>query len=635
MLNRFDALLETFNKINRLSSGAQTQPFREVSVEDAAQFSLPLKSEELKDVLPYLTHDLIKSILKFTALLLQNCGNRSLYASSDRLNDLLNTTDLDLLQLTLQLSLLLARRYYSSKQRMTAVGHPVSLSQHYNISLDRVRKIAAPFVAPTPPPPQQPDTPTASAKGKDKRLSRPSKASLKGSSEAKLNGSDFVSIVKNDGSQSATRQWGDIKFTFYPSKEWLEAHGKKENDAAPETPVRRTTTSPAVSRSNTDRSVITHRRRSLGDDAESSGTRMAVEVDVTSSFLAGHSLEDAIRSNIESHDIPDQSNFDFLQRMRVGKALIGSREDRLKIVGIRLLAIANLAYVESDVSFHTEFGRTDTEQPRQYQVAFQLAELVQPPSGDSAYQVPLELQTIAINTMDALTHQKMRMNDIYTALNANVNHGILFYMVRKTVDQLREEETTPSLAQEQFREALFTLLSSLPTVMARAGDLMMSAGLLEILLEVLTLRTQQAERAHYRALTFVDSFVYSVRDGYQTFANAKGLDIVKELTAFVVSTSFDRAEKGDGMSEEYRAPITDYRIPFYQQSTLRWLFKFINHLMAHNNANFSRQMRNLIDSPEMLESFRKVMSHARVFGSNVWAGAVSIWTTFINNEPTS
>jgi E3 ubiquitin-protein ligase HUWE1 len=631
VLNRFDGILEKFNTHYGLDKGPQLRPFEQLSKKVAEE-----KEETAEDSPQDIDVGLIKTILRFTALLLTNCGNRSLYASSDRLNDLLHTTDISLLQLTLQLSLLLAKRYYSSKQRMSAVGGSVSLSSHYNISVERVRKLAAPFASPAPPP-RQPDTPSASAKGKDKRLSRPSKSSLTGGSESKLNGSDFVSIVKNDGSPSSWRQWADIKLTFYPDKAWLAENAPKTQDpfSSSETPtIRRTTTTPSAPRS-ADRNVISHRRRSLGDEAESSSSRLAVDIDVSSTFVAGHSLEDALRTTIEGNNLPESSHFDFLQKLRVAKALIGSREERLRIVGIRLLAIANLAYIESEPTFYAEFARSDSEQPRQLQVAFQLAELVQPASDDPNSQVPLELQSIALITMDALTHQKFRANDVYAALNANVNHGILFYMVRKAVDQLRQDETAPKPAEEEWREALFALLSSLPTVMPRAGDLMMSAGLLEILLDVLTLRTKQAERTHWKALTFLDTFVYSVRDGYQTFANAKGLDIAKELTAHVVATSFERAEAGEGMPVEYRAPITDYRIPFYQQSTLRWLFKFINHLMAHNNANFSRQMRNLIDSSEMLESFRKVMGYARIFGSNVWAGAVQIWTTFINNEPTS
>jgi E3 ubiquitin-protein ligase HUWE1 len=46
-------------------------------------------------------------------------------------------------------------------------------------------------------------------------------------------------------------------------------------------------------------------------------------------------------------------------------------------------------------------------------------------------------------------------------------------------------------------------------------------------------------------------------------------------------------------------------------------------------------LRNLIDSPQLLSALRVVLGNAKVFGSNVWSGAVNIMSSFIHNEPTS
>ena len=51
--------------------------------------------------------ELVEAILNFSRLLLEKCGNRSLYSSSERLGDLLNTTSLSLLRCTLRLALCL------------------------------------------------------------------------------------------------------------------------------------------------------------------------------------------------------------------------------------------------------------------------------------------------------------------------------------------------------------------------------------------------------------------------------------------------------------------------------------------------------------------------------------------------
>jgi E3 ubiquitin-protein ligase HUWE1 len=100
---------------------------------------------------------------------------------------------------------------------------------------------------------------------------------------------------------------------------------------------------------------------------------------------------------------------------------------------------------------------------------------------------------------------------------------------------------------DDWREALFSLLSTLPSSTARAGESMVAAGLIQILVEVLTLRTNKAERNHTKVMNLFDSLVYQVRDAFQTLANAKGLDILADLTAYEVESALLRAENGEGM----------------------------------------------------------------------------------------
>ncbi|KAK5006011.1 E3 ubiquitin-protein ligase tom1, partial [Cryomyces antarcticus] len=58
-------------------------------------------------------------------------------------------------------------------------------------------------------------------------------------------------------------------------------------------------------------------------------------------------------------------------------------------------------------------------------------------------------------------------------------------------------------------------------------------------------------------------------------------------------------------------------------------------MLSHSNGAFDRLLRNLIDSPQLLNALRKVIDNAPIFGSNVWSGAVNILSSFIHNEPTS
>ncbi|KZO98855.1 hypothetical protein CALVIDRAFT_495662 [Calocera viscosa TUFC12733] len=78
---------------------------------------------------------LLSEILRFERVLLDNSTNRKIYASYDRLNGLLSTTDLDVLVLTLKLFLRPAQQYSSQ----------VSLSQSLAISTPRLAALCMRF----------------------------------------------------------------------------------------------------------------------------------------------------------------------------------------------------------------------------------------------------------------------------------------------------------------------------------------------------------------------------------------------------------------------------------------------------------------------------------------------------------
>lgn len=643
VLNRFDGILDLFTKEYGLDKGPQTCKFGSAILDKGDKTEAESRDPSSGSLDESATGDcdLVMNILAFSCMLLENCGNRSLYSSSDRLNDILNTTSLPLLKSTLQLALLLAKRYHSSRTRLSSLGGAASLAGHYNISLDRVRRLAASFATPAPP---FRLSVTGSVKGKEKG-GRSSRASMMGGSDLKVQGADLAALVRLNASDSEWRPWGDVSMSFYKTqdvpKDLLDQPEpfpstpsvRRTSNLAPQaTPIMRT-----PSTATNDSASPSIRPGSVEQGVETPTQNGSSNVEINFEQISKADSEELLKRVLDEHNVPSDATYELLHKVRTAKAISAGKTTRCDIVAIRLLAAANLAYVDSDSTFQSKVSQADSEQPRRLQLAYQLAELVQPPDGDDdCSSVPLELQTVALTTLEALAKQKSRSNDVYTALSANVNHGILFYLVRKVVTQLEAEEAAnPDIEEENWRHALFILLTTLPNTMPRAADSMVSAGLLDILTEILALRTSKAERAHGKVLNFLDTFLYGARDGYQALANAKGLDVIRDLTSYVVKTSLEQAQSGSGMPIEFKAPVIDYQIPFFQQLTLRWMFKFVNHLMSHNSANFGRQMRNLIDSAEVLDSLRQVLSSAEIYGSNVWASSVAILTSFIHNEPTS
>ncbi|KAK3055401.1 hypothetical protein LTS18_011828, partial [Coniosporium uncinatum] len=332
--------------------------------------------------------------------------------------------------------------------------------------------------------------------------------------------------------------------------------------------------------------------------------------------------------------MPEESRYELFNRLRVARAFAEGQNSRQAMVAVRLLAVANLAYVYPDAVFQQKISQLDNEEPKNYQLSSQLAALLSPP-GETSQSVSLELQTIALHTLEALTKQKSKAVDIFGTLSVNVSHGVLFYVVRRAIAQLASGKENDSMVEEEWREALFSLLNGLPASTTRAGETMVTAGLLGVLVDVLKLRTPKAERTYPKILNFLDTFVYNLQNAFTALVEADGLTILAQLAAHEVELSTAFAAKGEGMPLEYKTKHTDYAVPYHQQQTLRWLFKFINHMMSHNSGTHDRLLRNLMDSAELLEAIRKVLVNAPTFGSTVWSSAVNILSSFIHNEPTS
>lgn len=647
VLNRFDDILALFTEEYGLSKGPQTQPFGRLLLlrgdgDKCKQVKAqPPPTEDALNKLG-LPEDgdrvLIESILKFTGTLLDNAGNRSLYSSSPHLSCLLNITSLSLLKETLMLLLRLAKRYNASKQRFASsnfMRERELMENHYNVDIESVRKIAAAFIKGSP----ASGSTVTSGKGKGKAGTRLSSSSTL--PEETIAPTDLVSIVKSIGDgELEWPDWAHVSMAAYQTSQ-------KSVPPADSPPNTDEPSSPSPRRSSTSHQPARPSRLSHSEDFSSntssvqSKTEAAVEAaDRTAPviIIEQESLCNEPATTILKMIMPlvqPDMRYELLHKIRVAQAMAAGPQTRQDIVAIRILAIANLAYVDNDQQFQQDITTTDSQEPRRLQLAYQLAELVHPPE-KAGFGTSKELQAIALWALEALTRQKTRANEVYTALSANVNHGILFFLVRKMVSQLAIEDGGPDdKIEEEWREALYSLLSSLPGAAPRAGEAMISAGLFNVLVDVLTLRTSKAERNHWKIVQFLDVFVYATRDAFQSLANARGLDLMADLTSYTVFNSYERARAGDGMPKKYKTQITDYQIPFYQQLTLRWLFKFLNHSMTQNGATLHRQLRNLIDSPKLLEALRQVLSHASVYGSNVWSGVVNILSNFIHNEPTS
>ena len=654
MLDRFDEILEEFIKEYELHDGPQTTSFgRKLLLKKTEQGAASAASAPTEDELDNLgfggegDRELAESILRFSRLLMDSCGNRSLYSSSDRLGDLLNTTSLSLLSAALHLAFRLAIRYHYSRAR-SALPHTLNshlLSSHYSINLDRVQKIADPFVKATQGTSSQQPTAVSStqSKGKERASSgqRPRRKSL--------NNNDLSNFIKEDASgalSDAYTEYADIAFQYYhhsPAADELGntalSSGTSDTMPSTPTPVRRAS---GLSRSqkvngddttnSTENADAAEPQSAVSQTSQTSGYRT---IHISGTALKTSALEQILAVHLP--DIPKVAHYDFLHRLRVAKGVGESRSSRLQIVELRMLAITNLAYIYPESMLQQKLLQQDSDEPRRLQIVHQLAEMVRP-VGETKSSLPLALRTTAVGALEALSKHKSRFSDVCSALQVNVNHGVIYHILQEAVNDLASEDSEDGdLGKEEWREALLALLDSLPATgsASRTAETLIGAGLFDILVKVLELRTEKAERIHSRILMFIMTITHGARDSLQTFANSKGFDVIADLVAYEVTTSLEHVQAGKGLTENYKSQVMDYQMPFFQQQTLRWLFKFINSMLSQQSGNVDRLIRNLIDSPQLLTGLRKVIQNAKVFGSNIWSGAINIMSSFIHNEPTS
>lgn len=615
VLNRFDEVLAAVIETYSLNAGPQTKPFGR----DFLLSSFASEAEDANAKLNVLGYgdegdrELVESILDFSRLLMEKCGNRSLYSSSERLSDLLNTTSLSLLQSTLRLSLALAQRYYS-RQRGSGHLQQSLLATHYNIDLEKLQKIASPF-------------PRPSNSGKEKE--KPART--------KFNANDLPSLTReNDGWE----EWGHVRILYYPSgatekprvPQVSRGEGNSQAPSTP-TPLRRSSThpTPRLGRmSSTDDSPSAANNTPAKPEEVSRGGKF---LDISYASISSSTAESLLAWNLP--EVPAESKYELLHRLRSAKGLITSHTTREQVLSLKILAIANLAYIYPESMLQQRLLQHDAEQPKRLQIAYQLAELVHlGASGD--LDVSRTAQTLTIQALDALAKHKTRAIDVCAALNINANHGILMFLTRKSVDELgSQNDDQDDPAQEEWRDALLALLRTLPGSSARTPETLVAAGLIPMFVDILNFRTDKARRVYSRIMEFLDTFVHTVRDTFTTLTNAKGFDAVSDLIETETKSAYDCVQRGAGIPSNYKTPAIDYQIPYFQQQTLRWLFRFVNHLMQHTGGGFDRVLRNLIDSPQLLTSLRLIFENAGVFGSHVWSGAVNILSSFIHNEPTS
>ncbi|KAI1608030.1 E3 ubiquitin-protein ligase HUWE1 [Exophiala viscosa] len=636
-LDRFDTILEKFNTKYGLDKGPQTTPFGTSLLLEGSPGTDEKRLKEL-GFGPEGDRELVEAILVFSKLLVEKCANRAVYNSTDRLNDLLNTTSLSLLHTTLRITFYLAQRY----AERTHTSHHLTV-KFYDFDHERLQKLAAPFGQPLSPTKRGTTSPVKVTKSKEKLT--PSGKPRRSSTA--VNPNDFRSLCKettshSDRSKSTAlpdrdwQTWAHVRVSWspQPAEQKPAAGESSQSSDTPSTPTPVRQQSSGLSRMDTNGTSSSSPSRL--DTTQHEAQPELKHVELSPSDLSNTSIESILLSQPE--DMPPKVRYELLHQLRVAHGLMTSAKTRKELLAIRLLSIASLANVFNESELSQKLFPVDQGGPKPHDLISQLVSLIhdskkgQPP-------VSLYLQTIAMETMSVLARFKIFASDINGALGGGSSQGLLSQLILKGLSDIgKDNDSTDTPVGDDWREAVFSMPRTLIQASGhhgRSSEATMASSFITTYLAGFNVTTGKALRVHLRMLDFIKTFFHHFKDGLTTLLASNAFESISGLLAKLVNSAWTMLQAGDGIPAQYKTRATDYDIPYMHQQIIRSIIDMINDISTHQGTQADRVLRSFVDSPNLLRSFRLITDHLAAFGAHTWSEVVKAICGFLHNEPTS
>ncbi|KXN90585.1 E3 ubiquitin-protein ligase ptr1, partial [Leucoagaricus sp. SymC.cos] len=341
--------------------------------------------------------------------------------------------------------------------------------------------------------------------------------------------------------------------------------------------------------------------------ASSSGP---VNVLISEATLSSESPMKILADSVRTYEIPDEEKFELLNRIRVSQALFKDHEsEREKLVIARLLSIAIYAHTHTESQATTSFFLYEPD------LIANVAELLQVDP----------VQTAAIAVLDAFTRYRNRCQEVLTAVNAGVNHGILMALFRKTVNEVANPSSD---IPQSCVEALLQFVTLIATHTSGV-NMIVGAGLIPLLVQLVDSKLPNRLVIVSKTLQLIDSVLYSFQNGFSLFCAAHGVNVLVERIEYEVDS--DIQEHGR-WSKSLDISSTGNDLPIPRSSVLKHLLRTMHRMMQSSGT--SEGLRGLIDT-SLVKSIRKIIDNRVLFGPAVLPLAINIMATFVHNEPTS
>jgi len=239
------------------------------------------------------TKKLLKEILRFSRMLMENCTNRNLYSTYEHLNDLLNTNDVEILEATLRLILRPAQRMSNQRSPRT----------NFNISQERILDLVHGW----------------------------------GTREY---GIEFVQLSRDD--LTVPEELANLNFQFYRTLKPSEKITAVAPESSTSEDVSPTTTNvkgkgPAVALPTSGAASSSQAKVSEG----------LIQITVPNIEQLGKSDNEIWAELTQQYQVPEEFHYSLYHRIRVALA-ISNTTMRRKLLVIRILALAIMGHVISE-----------------------------------------------------------------------------------------------------------------------------------------------------------------------------------------------------------------------------------------------------------------------------------------------
>ncbi|POW21745.1 hypothetical protein PSHT_02052 [Puccinia striiformis] len=603
VLNRFDAYLETTIKEYELrgpgSKKEKDSDGKEVKENDSNRIGVQV-NEFAPD-----TKRMTLAIFGFIKLLLENCTNRKLFSSYDRLNDFLLTTDTDVLLANLRLILRSAQQWSVQHQDMNG---------GFGISHSRLLDLLQSW---------------SSIGGTEKAnltLVELIQQSIPTSSEAEDSPMDTNPLPSNP------QHSPEVTFLFYrkvdpkptaqlpiAAKPTADEKGKGKDVA----------TGPSTSSNQPAHSPTTPTPKSRPKEKSSAAQTSPAQplapveglatIHVSADTLAsGRRPQDILADLIEQHQLPIDCRFKLFHRIRIAIALRNSLDVR-RFAVVRLLALAIYAHTTDET---TAVSKLFIYEPG---LISQLSELINLEIGGDG--LGGDIQAAAFYALEGISRYRGKIAEVAGAVGVSVSHGTLMQVVRKMAKELERERAA---CKDEFIDSLFCFLSCLQ-LSVYAGSLLVGAGVVPVLVDICKNSHPNQIGTVIRAVTNLDGLLYGFTSAFALFNQVDGLKVFVNR----IKDEVDKAISEHHVDITSSSKPSELLIGMLSHSSaglLKALFRSIQRLLT--SAGTLESVRNLTET-QLPQSIKLIIQNKAIFGYQIYSLAINMMSTLIHSEPTS